>query len=431
MTMFSFFQRKNRKGDMKDGSKSKPPKKRASKRSPIKQLSLDDIPGLLDTIMNAKDEKSAATATKSIVDLCDTQHQENRFRMVCSKEYNVLPSLVQCLTIAINDARQLLACAALTNLSSSPESRRGIANGPFMKNVIDCLCNILLSRESSDDLRGLTLRCLRNLSMAFSANSIKSLLRHSPCQNGKEVDALENPKSLLRVLEKLLKNHQLPQAQQVALCYLIQNFALSRDNAKMIAKTQIPELLLDNVRSSTVSPSHWESGSLEKVSLYAIRNLGLWPECRETLIQIGTLDVMKAIIESKKNKIVLDAIPPQTLTVLHNSTSDVSVATTANSTVQNDDNSLSHLHSFSDASVATTAADTTLQYDHDDMSSTLNIPTASDSNARNDDDSLNYPVSALDNRQWAELGRIPVPLDRKPSKGWVLGIMTYQAPQKR
>jgi len=431
MAMFPFFRRKNRKGDKKDGSKSKFAKKKASERSPVKQLSLCDIPCLLDTVMNAKDEKSAAIATKSIVDLCDTRHQKNHIRMVCSKKYNVLPALIRCLAIDNDDTRQMLACAALLNLSSSPESRRGIANGQFMKSVIDCLCIILLSRKSSDDLRSLSLRCLRNLSMAFSASSVKSLLRHSPCQDGKELDALENPGSLLRVLEKLLKNYQLPRTQQVVLCDLIHNFAFSRDNAKMIAKTQIPELLLDNIQSSVVSPSQWESGSLEKVSLYAIRNLGRWPECRETLIHIGTLDVMKAIIESKKNKVVLDAIPPKTQTALQNSTSDVSVATTVDSTEHNDDISLSRLHPSSDTSVATTAADTTLQFDDDDISSTLNIPTASDSNARNDDDSLNYPVPALDNRPWAEIDRIRIPLDRKPSKGWVLGIMAYQAPQKK
>ncbi len=426
--MFAFFRRKNRNGEMKDYSKYKATKKKPSKRSPTKELGLDDVPGLLDKMMNANDEKSAATVTKSIVDLCDTRHQENRIRMVCSKEYNTLPILIQSLIIETNDSRRILACAALINLSSSPESRRAIANGPSMKSVIDCLCRILHSSKSSENLRGLSLRCIRNLSMAFSANSIKTVLRHSPCQNGKELESVDNSKSLLRVLEKHLLNQQIPRTQQVVICDLIHNFAFSRDNAKVIVKTQIPELLLDNIRSSTISPSQWESGSLEKISLYAIRNLGRWPECRERLICIGILDVMKAIVESKKNKILLNAIPPQTQTV-QDSTSDVSVATTADSTVHNYDISFSHLNFFSDGSVASTTADTTLQYD--DMSSTFNIPTASDSNVRTDDDSLNYPVTALTNRPWAEIARIPIPLNRKPSKGWVLGIMAYQAPQKR
>jgi len=308
--MFSIFRRKNRKVKKECASKSKGTKIEKSKNVSTSQSSLQNIPGLLEKMLNSNDEKSAVNAAKNIVDLCNTRHLENRIRMVCSEEHNVLPVLAKCLAFEENEARRMLACAALVNLSSSPESRVGIANGPFMKNIIDILCNILHSCHCRDEMRALCLYCLRNLSMAFSSNTVKLLLRHSPCSKEEDLGALENPKSLLRVLETLLKSSQLPSNHRVVTCDLIQNLSLSRDNAKLIAKTEIPKLLLDTIRSSTVLPSQWESGSLEKISLYTIHNLGRWPECRQNLINIGTLEVMKAIVESKKNKVVvLDCIP--------------------------------------------------------------------------------------------------------------------------
>ena len=51
--------------------------------APTKPPTLDDIPELVETMMNEKGEKSAA-ATKRIYELCDVGHKQNRVPMVCS-----------------------------------------------------------------------------------------------------------------------------------------------------------------------------------------------------------------------------------------------------------------------------------------------------------------------------------------------------------
>jgi len=83
--MVSFRRKKNKEDGKKDGSKS-PVKDEKSKGVPAKPPTLDDIPDLLDTMLNSKGEKSAA-ATKRVYELCDVGHKQNRVPMVCSGKY--------------------------------------------------------------------------------------------------------------------------------------------------------------------------------------------------------------------------------------------------------------------------------------------------------------------------------------------------------
>jgi len=273
--------------------KKAPPKASA----PSKPPTLDDIPQLIETMMNSKGEKSAA-ATKRIYELCDVGHKQNRVPMVCSGKYDVLTLLAQCLTQESGDGRHL-ACLALNNLSIPTENKRVMALGPASEEVIGGLCKVI-----AEDKQESYLCCICLMNLSFLEASITTILQHSPSPDGeKHLPPLENPASLLRVLEKLLTNSPaVPKSGSGKsegvrwACGLIKNLAKSEENAALIGQTDIPKCVVENIRSTTAPPSRWTSNSLEDFSLFVILNLAQWPVSREALIQAGAVDVIKNIM---------------------------------------------------------------------------------------------------------------------------------------
>lgn len=246
-------------------------------------------------MLNSKGEKSAA-ATKRIYELCDVGHKQNRVPMVCSGKYDVLTPLAKCLTQESGDGRHL-ACLALNNLSIPTENKRVMALGPAAKDVIGGLCKVI-----AEDKQESYLCCICLMNLSFLEASITSILQHSPGR-GDELSPLDNPDSLLRVLEKLLTNSPaVPKSGSGKsegvrwACGLIKNLAKSEENAAMIGKTDIPKCVVENIRATTAPPSRWTSNSLEDFSLFVILNLAQWPVSREALINCGAVDVIKPIM---------------------------------------------------------------------------------------------------------------------------------------
>lgn len=247
-------------------------------------------------MLSSKGEKSAA-ATKRIYELCDVGHKQNRVPMVCSGKYDVLTPLALCLTQESGDGRHL-ACLALNNLSIPTENKRVMALGPASKDVIGGLCKVI-----AEDKQESYLCCICLMNLSFLEASITSILHHPPSADGKEVSPLDNPESLLRVLEKLLSNS--PAAPKTSsgksegvrwACGLIKNLAKSEENAALIGQTDIPKCVIENIRASTAPPSRWTSNSLEDFSLFVILNLAQWPGSREALVKAGAVDVVKPIM---------------------------------------------------------------------------------------------------------------------------------------
>eukprot|EP00578_Thalassiosira_sp_NH16_P017333 CAMPEP_0181109908 /NCGR_PEP_ID=MMETSP1071-20121207/18427_1 /TAXON_ID=35127 /ORGANISM="Thalassiosira sp., Strain NH16" /LENGTH=564 /DNA_ID=CAMNT_0023193635 /DNA_START=126 /DNA_END=1820 /DNA_ORIENTATION=- len=273
------------------------PETTASK-TPPRPPQMDDIPDLLETMTTEKGEKSAA-ATKRIYELCDVGHKQNRVPMVCSGKYDVLTPLAQCLTQESGDGRHL-ACLALNNLSIPTENKRVMALGPSSGAVIGGLCKVI-----SEDKQESYLCCICLMNLSFLEASITTMLQHSPVADGAAdpVPPLDNPESLIRILEKLLKNAPaVPKSGSGKsegvrwACGLIKNLAKSEENAALFGKTDIPKCVVGNIRNTTAPPGRWTSNSLEDFSLFVILNLAQWPVSRQALIESGAIDVVRPIM---------------------------------------------------------------------------------------------------------------------------------------
>jgi hypothetical protein len=257
---------------------------------------LDDLPDLVEQMLNSNGEKSER-ATQHIYELCSVSNKQNRVPMVCSGKYDVLIPLARCLTQKSGNGRHF-ACLALNNLSIPNENKRVMALGPASKDLIGGLCKVI-----AEDKQDSSLCCICLMNLSFLEASITSILLHSLAADGKEIAPLDNPDSLLRVLEKLLTNSPaLPKSGSGKsegvrwACGLIKNLAKSEENAAMIGKTDIPKCVVENIRATTAPPSRWTSNSLDDFSLLIILRLAQWPVSREALVKAGALDVIKPIM---------------------------------------------------------------------------------------------------------------------------------------
>jgi len=268
-----------------------------SAKSTNKAPQLDDIPDLVNTMLSEKGEKSAA-ATKRIYELCDVGHKQNRVPMVCSGKWDVLTPLAKCLTQESGDGRHL-ACLALNNLSIPTENKRVMALGPASKDVIGGLCKVI-----AEDKQESYLCCICLMNLSFLEASITSILQHSPTTDGSLKAPLDNPDSLIKVLEKLLSNTStVPKSGSGKsegvrwACGLIKNLAKSEENAALFGQTTIPKFVVENLRNGSMTPpSRWTSNSLEDFSLFVVLNLAQWSGSKEALIEAGTVEVIKPMM---------------------------------------------------------------------------------------------------------------------------------------
>jgi len=259
---------------------------------------MEDIPDLLEIITTKKGEKSAA-AVKRIYELCDVGHKQNRVPMICSGNYDVLTPLAQCLTQESGDGRHL-TCLALNNLSIPTENKRVIIVGPSSSAIIGGLCKVI-----AEDKQDSYLCCICLMNLSFLEANIAIMLQHSPVPDGSfPIPPLNNSKSLIRILEKLLKKASVGPKKRPGkyegvrwACGLIKNLAKSEENAALFRKTEIPNYAVEYVRYSTAPPSRWTSNSLNDFSLFIILNLAQWPVSRQGLVKAGAVEAIKPIMK--------------------------------------------------------------------------------------------------------------------------------------
>ncbi|KAI2501419.1 hypothetical protein MHU86_13009 [Fragilaria crotonensis] len=259
-----------------------------AKTSPTEPESLEDIPKLIEIMLNEEGQMSA-DAIKRIYELCNVRNAQNRVPLVCSGKYNVLVPLAKSLLRAYPDKHQLacaslnkrsnptkikkvtavvpeckvnnrtmdpggrrhLACLALNNLSIPTENKWVMALGPESETIIGALCEVIAQDNEESYLCCV---CLMNLSFLEACST--TILQHSPLAAGKNAKTLlDNEASLLRILEKLLNNFlsaskSEPSKSKAAqwACGLIKNLAKSRANATLIGKTDIPKCVTEIIR---------------------------------------------------------------------------------------------------------------------------------------------------------------------------------------
>ena len=258
---------------------------------------LDQVPDLINTMLSCTGAAPRAAAARRVQVLCDVGHKHNRVPMVCSGKYDVLTPLAKCLN-GSGDERHV-AVLALNNLSIPEENKRVMALGPSSKDLIGGLCkNIAKNTHES------YLCCICLMNMSFLEISRNPILQHSPGPNASDsnIPPLENPGSLLRVIEKLLLTNSptKPAATSKTVrwaCGLIKNLAKSEENAALIGQTEIPKCMVDFLRASTTCASRWASNSLEDFSLFVVLDLAEWPgSSRDALRRAGATGVIAPIV---------------------------------------------------------------------------------------------------------------------------------------
>jgi hypothetical protein len=295
---------------------------------------LEDIHVLVAHMLESDGEKSEMAA-KRIYELCDIGNKENRVPMVCSGKFGVIAPLAQCLTTKNSGKVRRLACLTLNNLSIPIANKRYMSFGPSSKLLIDSLCKVI-----AEDQQDSYLCCICVMNLAAIEDSITMISRHSPSPEGKPIPPIDNPNSLVCIVEKILVSStslesrlqkskgilemvrnlpvkEVPRKQEVFSCVdneertcstlanpqllrwacgLIKNLARNEDSCSIISKTDIPKCLLEMIRSSAVSPRQWLPNEKDDFALFALLHLAEWPVSREVLLRANAKEILRPIM---------------------------------------------------------------------------------------------------------------------------------------
>ena len=178
-----------------------------------------------------------------------------------------------------------ITCLILNNLSISFDNKQAMVRS-------DRLLNALLTTiHPLPEETYLVCICLMNLS--FWQESHSRLLHYCPTPPN---IPLENPKSLLRIIESIMLTYVPLLSQTTKLSVegeavrwttgLLRNLVSEQQthhHAKLIAETKLPRCLLSCLRDSHKPLSQWKRDTLEDLALQIVLNLAKWPESSKQL----------------------------------------------------------------------------------------------------------------------------------------------------
>jgi hypothetical protein len=77
---------------------------------------------------------------------------------------------------------------------------------------------------------------------------------------------------------------------------LIRNAMKKEENASLIAKTEIPALVVGNIRNSPHPIESWTRDSLEDLSLLVMCSMARFPDSKKVLNAVGACEAVERVI---------------------------------------------------------------------------------------------------------------------------------------
>jgi hypothetical protein len=208
--------------------------------------------------------------------------------VVCTTKWDTIGAVASCVTPEADPGDRRQALLLLNNLSIPIENKASIILGEPVESLLPALLKVIHERLPESYLAA---ACLFNLSyledakiflftyiptVTFVTTEVQSEYHYRP--------PLENPGSLLRILESLLRDYagylQVDAVNSVegeAIRWVIgvlRNLATVKDNAiDLIQQTVVPALALQFLETSTNELSLWSRDSLEDSCLMLTVNL--------------------------------------------------------------------------------------------------------------------------------------------------------------
>lgn len=258
-----------------------------------RQPTLRDIPKLTKEMvqMEGEDPSRATDAARQLYELCDVAHKSNREMMVATGKYDVLNPLADCL-LQDNDEKLHFVCLTLNNLAVPHENKRVMTLERIHKKLLSNLCHVISIGKKEAYL---CLICLMNLSFYEPAEVVIGQFspRQSTSLRAPKVPPLENPNSVLRILQDLTAHAARGTADYRWAFGLLASLAKHPENALLIGLTAIPRLAIDNIQESKVPSKEWKENSLEDSSLFLILRLA---EVSTQGLGDPAIDVVKPIM---------------------------------------------------------------------------------------------------------------------------------------
>lgn len=254
---------------------------------------LRDIPKLTKDMvqLEREDPKGATDAAKQLYELCDVAHKSNREPMVATGKYDVLNPLLDCL-LQNNDEKLHFVCLTLNNLSIPQENKRVMTLERIHKKLLTNLCHVISSGKKEAYL---CLICLMNLSFFEPAEVVIGQFspRQTTSLRAPKIPPLENPSSMLRILQDLTAHAAKGTADYRWAFGLLASLAKHPENALLIGLTAVPRLAFENIKESKTPSDQWKENSLEDFSLFLIMRLA---EASSSGLGDGAIEVAEPIM---------------------------------------------------------------------------------------------------------------------------------------
>ena len=213
--------------------------------------------------------------------------------MVASGKYDVLNPLADCL-LQNNEEKLHYVCLTLNNLAIPHPNIRVMALERIHKKLFANLCYVISSGKKEAYL---CLICLTNLS--FYEKAEKSIGQYSPKQStslrAPKIPPLENPSSMLRILQDVTAHAARGTADYRWAFGLLASLAKHPDNALLIGLTAIPRMALRNIQEANTPSEDWTENSLEDFCLFLIMRLA---EVSKQGLGLEAIEIVKPIMQN-------------------------------------------------------------------------------------------------------------------------------------